>query len=489
MIVDRIYDWAQRKPDKTAVIWNDVSLNYWSFSNAIRAACYFFQGEDLPAGRTAIVLVDGILDTWIIVMALRSLGLNTISVLSIAQAENLRICDVACIIVTKRNAAALNFAATATSGAKVVVIPPSIYAAKDTNELLLVQPQMHPFGGHIIYTSGTTGTYKKVMMSGELEERRNQARAQFYSLNSHSIYHGIDFGLWTAIGFKVPSATWYVGGCVVFDERKERFKNFFLRDVTFAMFLPSMLKELLLTRDPLARPVEGFTLAVAGGFLPIDLAELAIQKLTNKVTVSYGSTETNIVPLWSRFRTIDDLHWLMPTNERSVQIVDENGLECPLNQEGELRILLSDIDCHHYLDDEETSAKYFRAGFFCPGDMAVRREDGRIRILGRTADVVILNSQKVSAAPIEQEIQRFLGVDEVCLFSGLSEQGHEVVIVAIQSDRKIPRSQLKAVARQLPRYGTVRFSIQREFPRTETGTGKTKRALLKKLVFEELDEL
>ena len=195
-----------------------------------------------------------------------------------------------------------------------------------------------------------------------------------------------------------------------------------------------MLKELLRTRGPSACPVDGFTLAVAGGFLPIDLAEQAIEKLTNKVIVSYGSTETNIVPLSSRFKTKDDLHWLIPTNERSVQIVDENGMEYPIDQEGELRVLLSDIDCHHYLDDEETSANIFRDGFFYPGDMTVRRKDGRIHILGRAADVVILNSQKISVAPIEQAIQRYLGADEVCLFSGLSEQGHEAIIVAIQSD-------------------------------------------------------
>ena len=417
-------------------------------------------------------------------MALRSLGLNTISVNSIAAAQSLRISDVAYIIVTQTEAAVRNLTAKETGGAKVVIIPASIFSVKDANELLVIQHDMRPFGGHILYTSGTTGTYKKVMMSGEHEEGRNRARAQFYSLESNTICHGIDFGLWTAIGFKVPSATWYAGGCVVFVQRKEKFENFFLHGVNFAMLIPGMLKELLRARGPLARPIDGFTLAVAGGFLPIDIAEQSIQKLTDRLTVSYGSTETNIVPLRSRFRTKDDLHWLIPTNERSVQIVDENGRECPLDQEGELRILLSDIDCHHYLDDEEASARIFRDGFFYPGDMAIKRKDGRIRILGRTADVVNLNGQKRAVAPIEQAIQRYLRVDEVCLFSGLSEQGHEEVIVALQSDRSVQKSQLENAAREFIHAEKVQFTILKEFPRTETGTRKTKRALLKKIVFE-----
>ena len=144
---------------------------------------------------------------------------------------------------------------------------------------------MRPFGGHILYTSGTTGTYKKLMMSGEHEDQRNGARAQFFSVDSNTIYHGIDFGLWTGIGFKIPSATWHVGGCVVLDQRRKRFENFFLHGVTFAIFIPAMLKELLRARGPLARPVYGFALAVGGGFLPIDLAEQSIQKLTDRLTV------------------------------------------------------------------------------------------------------------------------------------------------------------------------------------------------------------
>ena len=335
-------------------------------------------------------------------MALRALGLDTISVNSIAAAQSLRIKDVACIVVTQTEAPLRNLSAVATGGAKVVIIPSSILSGQDTNELLAIERDARPFGGHVLYTSGTTGTHKKIMMSGELEDRRNHARAQSYRIESNTIYHGTNFGLCTGVGFKFPSAAWHVGGVVVLDQRAERSEKFFSHGITFAVMIPGMLRDLLQARDPLARPMHGFAIVVTGGFLPIDLAEQAIEKLTDRVTISYSMTETNIVPLWSRFRTKDDLHWLVPTDVKfDLQIVDENGRECPIDQEGELRILLSDIDCHQYLDDEETSAKVFRDGFIYPGDMAVRREDGRIRILGRTADVVILNAQKLAAAPIE----------------------------------------------------------------------------------------
>ena len=69
MIVERIYQWAKSQPDRLAVIWNDVSLSYLSYSNAIQLACDFFQRENLPVGSNAIILVHSLSDAWIIVMA------------------------------------------------------------------------------------------------------------------------------------------------------------------------------------------------------------------------------------------------------------------------------------------------------------------------------------------------------------------------------------------------------------------------------------
>src|SRR5262249_52533951 len=101
MIVNRIYEWAKCQPEKTALIWNDVSVNYLSFANAIRATIEFFQQENLPVGRTAVVLVYNLLDAWLIVLALRALGLNTLSVTSIPAADALQIRDAACIVITQ----------------------------------------------------------------------------------------------------------------------------------------------------------------------------------------------------------------------------------------------------------------------------------------------------------------------------------------------------------------------------------------------------
>ena len=71
-------------------------------------------------------------------------------------------------------------------------------------------------------------------------------------------------------------------------------------------------------------------------------------------------------------------------------------------------------------------------------------------------------------------------------FSGLNAAGNEELAVAIQSGRQLSRSELETVARRCAPFERVRFTVFNEFPRTETGTGKTQRSMLKKQLFEGL---
>ena len=490
MIVERIYEWAKSQPHRPALIWNDISLSYLSFSNAIQLTCDPFRREKLPAGSDALVLVQGLADAWIIVMALRALGLNTICIRSNEKPESLAISSVACVVTTETEVATYKVLTNSSAARKVVVIPSPIHSIKENQDLLSPPDNDRPrFGGHILYTSGSTGNYKKVLMRGEFENRRSQVRADLYSFHKDTVYHAMDFELWTGPGFKTPSTTWHVGGCVILDERKENFKNFFRFGADFTTLLPWQLKRLLLqARELSGRPVSETTILVAGGLLSSDQAEKCIKELTVKLTSIYSCTELNSIQLHSHFKPGADPYWFMPTDEKRVQIVDEMGTECPPNREGELRILLTDIDCHKYLDDEEASARMFRGGFFYPGDMAVKRDDGRVRILGRLNDVLVVKGEKLATAPLEHEIQQILGVEDVCLFSGLSGKDEEELVVAIQWNRGIPKSRVEAVAAKFPRFEKVRFLILREFPRLPGSRQKTNRALLKKLVFQAIDQ-
>jgi acyl-coenzyme A synthetase/AMP-(fatty) acid ligase len=479
MITDRIYEWARCQPTKPALIFVDQTFSYIAFANAIEAARSFLEKQLLPAGQTAIVLSQDPLNAWVFIMALRMLGLNTACIPSDFEVGKLK--DVAAIVVPEgQTEHRLNSASLV--GRKVITVPSAIFGNIRASDPPPPSAQAPPFGGHIIFTSGTTGDLKKVFVEGKYDDRLNAARASAYLVNNNTIYHAGNSGMWFAGGFKMPPAVWHAGGCVVMDFRNDLLKYFFRYPVNLSLISPVTLKGLVRSQGPGPRH-DDCELLVSLGFLPAALAEEAMRCVTKRLGNSYGSTELATPAMLSRRTTADEIYWLEPGPGRTVQVIDEDGVECTAGQEGELRIRLVDIDCASYLDDEEASAKVFREGWFYPGDMAVRRADGRIRILGRTADVLNVRGRKLAVAPLELWIQRALEVEEVCLFSGLNDAGQDQLVVAIQADAQPPKSRLDQVASRFSAFEKVRFAFFKEFPRTETR--KVRRTVLRRLVFQE----
>ena len=480
MITKRIYEWAHTQPTKLAAIFNDHKLSYADFARAIERARAFLAGQGVQAGQTVLVFPSNF-DAWIFILALRALGLNTVCVQSADQLGALRFSNTTGIVIPE-GINELPVRGTPLENARTIVVPRAVFSDYRTGEPPYYEHHTHPFGGHILLTSGTTGAHKKLYLDGRHEDARNTARANAYPLTRNTMFRVGNLGLWTGVGFKLPSAVWHTGGSIVVDQREQTAETFFDYPIDLAIVTPLFLRRLIGAKRKSSRR-DGCELLVAAGFLPLDLAQETVRQLTSRLGIAYGSTELATPALLSRCGADPEMYWLTPTRGRSIRILDENGSECAPGQEGELRVQLIDCDPSSYLNDEEASARMFQDGFFRPGDLAVRRADGRIRILGRVADVLNIRGRKVAVAPLEMAVQQRLKVDDVCLFSGVSEAGTEDLVVAIETDRPPPKSELDEVARGFPSFGRVRFALFKEFPRTTAGTRKVRRSVLRKLVF------
>ena len=86
-------------------------------------------------------------------------------------------------------------------------------------------------------------------------------------------------------------------------------------------------------------------------------------------------------------------------------------------------------------------------------------------------------------APIELDLQRRLGVSSVCLFSGISDQGEDEIVVVIESAAWPSKTQLATLSKELKQFDEVRFALVTSFPRTETGISKVNRRELREMVF------
>src|ERR1017187_2896436 len=99
MIQKKIYEWAKTQPSRQAVIWNTISLDYASFANTIEVVRQRLKGEQPGRDGTAVVLGRNLLSAWINVIALRALGVTTVSLITLTQAISLELNNVVWVVV------------------------------------------------------------------------------------------------------------------------------------------------------------------------------------------------------------------------------------------------------------------------------------------------------------------------------------------------------------------------------------------------------
>lgn len=323
------------------------------------------------------------------------------------------------------------------------------------------------------------------MLEESFEKDRFGLTGQFLTRND--VFFAYSFGPWTALGYRTPLRCWYMGATVIFDQRSNWAEHFFDHPVTMTSFVPALLDEVCKRIRPRPRGYPTLQVQVGGGFLDASIARKLTSQLGCEVMASYGGTEFRTA-LANFVRNDEDVVWLTPTFEPGIEIVDEDDHPVPPGTEGLIRIKSAPHEQQSYIDDPQATATHFRNGFFYPGDMAMQREDGRIRILGRVDDVLNLAGQKVAIEPFEDSVRRMLGVESLCVFNQQDESGKDMLVVVIEGSQLPERSRMQTLARQLKQVPQIRFSLINQFPRGENGMMKVNRRKVLELVREALRE-
>lgn len=486
MLIEHLGTWASQAPDRTALIWNGQAISYSRFARGIDAVRKAVAPMGLVPGSTAVVAIHNLRDAWTVVLALRSLGLNTVAVMSLDGAVDLGLSQVSCVVTDPSKAQHGAAVGEAWPQARHIQVRADLYSEVSEGPAPGAMPQAVEMGGHLLYTSGTTGQYKLLFQASQGEMARGTLRAACYGVREAAPWFVGHLGLWTAVGYKMPIAAWCVGACVVFDQRVS-WPQHFLQHPCDTLLVPAMLSELL-EQTPLVQRLGDWQLWVTAGFLSSAQAQEVLTRLTPRLAISYGSTELAGAALTTWVSDLAQMHWLSPHPGREVEVVDEAGELCAEGVEGHLRVRLSPHDATAYLHDAASSEKVFKQGCFYPGDMAVRRADGCVRVLGRNADVLNVQGRKMAVAPVEQAIQDLLGVSQVCVFNGIDAQGLDEVLVVWEGVKEPSQAMQAELRRQLAAFERVRFLMHPLFPRTRTGTNKVDRRALRLAIFGSVAE-
>ena len=484
MIVDHIYRWAMQTPAKAAVIVNGRTVTYGEFARAIDATRERLQGYELPATGTALIHSENILDSWLKILALRQLGLDTLSLLPWFPMAELNISPPDVIVPCSRRQRLALSARHLLSRTRI--LPNWDATHLDLEGRTSPTPGGAPrFGNMLLLSSGTTGRYKVLAIPASQMEHTHRALVATYGISRDSIFNFHGVGPWTGMGGRALTSVWICGGTVIFDISPDWACNLFQHGANQTFLAPTHVPMVAAAAQKGAKPNDSCTIIVGGGFLSERNARHLEELQGCKALFFLGASETAGGLMVKKLLAggDDTEHWFSLADGRTIEVVDDNDQTCPRGTEGKLRVLLREGDCRRYEGDDRASASAFVDGYFYTGDSAVMRADGRVRIIGRVSDVVILNSQKMAVAPIEAKISAELGIETVCAFSGLGANGEEELVIALEVDALPAQDRLDRVVPLLPPFESVRWVALASFPRTESGLSKVRRNALRVLVF------
>ncbi|MGW7070524.1 acyl-CoA synthetase [Streptomyces sp. NPDC054855] len=334
----------------------------------------------------------------------------------------------------------------------------------------------------IVYTSGTTGPPKGAVLPRRALSTTLDALEDAWQWTSDDVLvhglplfhvHGLILGILGPL--RRGGSVRHLGRFSVEGVRRE------LTDGATMLFgVPTMyhrIAEALPTDPGLAKALSGARILVSGSAaLPVHDHERIAAATGRRVIERYGMTETLMntsvrADGEPRAGTVG-----VPLGGVELRLVDESGAETSDRQEvGEIEVRGPNLFTEYLNRPDATAAAFTADGWFRTGDMAVRDDDGYVRIVGRKAiDLIKSGGYKIGAGEIENALLEHPGVREAAVTGEPDDDlGERIVAWIVPTDPDQPPTAADLadhVAAQLAphkRPRTVRYLS--ELPRNDMG--------------------
>lgn len=189
------------------------------------------------------------------------------------------------------------------------------------------------------------------------------------------------------------------------------------------------------------------------------------------VTEGYGLTETSPgvcfnPPGKERIGTIG-----LPLMETEVRLIGTDGEEVATGEPGELCVKGPQVMQGYWQREKETRATFTDDGYLITGDIAIREDDGYIRLVDRAKDLIIVSGFNVYPNEVEDAICLHPDVVE-CAAVGIPDDvcGEQVKVVLV-ARREMNREEIRDWCRdRLTAYKIPRqVEFTDELPKTNVG--------------------
>lgn len=183
----------------------------------------------------------------------------------------------------------------------------------------------------------------------------------------------------------------------------------------------------------------------------------------------YGSTEVGRVALGPVSEDPTSGYVGNLFADLTCQIVDDTGTELPDGQEGIIRVK-RDHMVNEYRYDVFETARAFMRGWFYPGDLGYKTQQGELFLTGRQTDLINLGGVKISPHPVEKLVSSLEGIDEAVGFESIDSSGKSHFALAVVSQEKVDLARLEALVKScMPVNYPTRFIQVKQIPRNDNG--------------------
>ncbi|MHC6225459.1 AMP-binding protein [Pseudomonas sp. X10] len=216
---------------------------------------------------------------------------------------------------------------------------------------------------------------------------------------------------------------------------------------------------------------------MAGATCPIEVMRRVIDELhMREVQIAYGMTETSPVSLQTAAE--DGLEVRVTSVGRTQpclesKVIDSEGRTVPRGEIGELCTRGYSVMLGYWNNPEATAASIDEDGWMHTGDLAVMDEQGYVRIVGRSKDMIIRGGENIYPRELEEFFFTHPAVADVQVIGiPCSRYGEEIVAwVRLHPGHSVSEDELRSWAKariahfKVPRY----FRFVEAFPMTVTG--------------------
>src|SRR3954453_23630001 len=217
---------------------------------------------------------------------------------------------------------------------------------------------------------------------------------------------------------------------------------------------------------------------MAGSPCPEQVMRKVIDRMIMEgVTIAYGMTETS--PVSTQTTAEDELERRVGTVGRvhphvEVKVVDpETGHTVPRGEPGELCTRGYSVMLGYWDEPERTSEAIDAARFMHTGDLATMDDEGYVKIVGRSKDMIIRGGENVYPREIEEFIYTPEAISDARGYGARAPRHGEAVIVSVilREGAELGEDELREFCNgRIAHYKVPRYvAFVDEFPMTVTG--------------------